>query len=546
MSRPPAKVEITEADKQAVIAEGYVDPVYFLQFFLPHLFPDEVPWFHRGIIAIATRKTDFLLKYGELEKILKHFVWREDPNPTVICEEHPIFVAVRDEAGEIIALNLSVQNNTVVMMPRGFSKTTLLGIGLALYEILYKVHDFMVFLSETGSSAEMQLTNVKRELEDNKRIKAVFGALQPPDKSGLKWTATHIETTTGVIALSKGRLGQVRGLNVRGKRPNRVFIDDVEDTESVRTEEQREKSIQWLYKDVIPALPALDPTAGIMMLGTLLHSDSLLMKVMRDPQWTAVRFSAIDKDGDALWSKVMDLAKIERTRQSFKLNGQANAFNMEYMSLISNENDSKFKRSQFVYRPCLRSDCVGVAIALDPAISNEVTACFASIAVVGMRSTGKLNLLDFWNKVGATPREQIDEYFRLWNMWTPTKAGVEANAFQAALAHIMEEEMFRKKTYFEITKITHSTNKFKRIEGILQPRYASGYFEHSRIYTDYETQLCDYPNGKIDGPDVVAMAVALLDSYAAQAGMEGKEDDLAKDEYESLEDVFDGDWRQYK
>jgi len=539
----PKKATISEEDRKVLLAEGFADPVFFLTTYLPHLFPTTPPWVHRGILAIATRKTDFLLKYGDLEKILKHFVWREDPNPNVICKEVPLFIAHRDDAGNIISLDLNVEANSVVMMPRGFSKTTLLGIGVALYEILFKVHDFLVFLSETGTHAEIQLTNVRRELEANTLIHAVFGKLQPEDKSGLKWTSTHIETTTGVIAISRGRGGQVRGLNIRGKRPNRIYIDDVEDSESVKTEEQRTKTRDWLYKDVIPALPLLDKSAGIVMLGTLLHSESLLMTVMKDPLWTAVRFAAIDKDGEALWEMMMSLEKLAGLRKSFRLAGQANAFNMEYMSLISDEADAKFKRSQFIYLPCSKLECVQIGLALDPAISTDPNACYASIAVVGMRTTGRLSLLEYWNKVGASPREQINKFFELYRKWTPQKAGVESNAFQAALVHIMQEEMFRQKTYFEIIKIMHSKKKEERIEGILQPRYAAGYFEHTQVFSEYESQLLDYPNGKVDGPDVVAMAVALLDSAAPAAIGEGT--DLGDDEYEPLDEVFEGDWRQH-
>lgn len=539
------KVQVTEEDKRKVMGEAYADPCFFLRFFLPHLFPTEIPWFHRGLIAIATKKTDFLLKYGELDKIVKHFVWREDPNPNVTCKEIPLFELVKDAAGNVTAINLICQQNMACMMPRGFSKTTLLGIGLALYEILFKVHDFLVFLSETGAMAEIQLTNVRRELESNKWIHSVFGILKPEDKSGLKWTATHIETTTGVVAISKGRGGQVRGLNVRGMRPKRIFIDDVEDKESVSTPEQRDKTLDWLYSDVVPALQELDPTVGIMMLGTLLHSEAMLMKVMRDPTWTSVRLACIDKDGDPLWPLVMPHSKIQAKRTSYKLQGKINTFNMEYMSQITNEEDSMFSRRKFKYQFCNREDCAGVALALDPAISSDKKACASSIAVVGMRQNGKLNIMDFWSKVGASPREQIDKFFELYSQYKCTVTGVESNAYQAALVHIMEEEMARKKVYFEINKIMHYQKKEERIEGILQPRYAAGYIEHSRIFPVYEAQLLDYPNGLVDGPDVVSMAIALLDPYSANAGNDGDEDTVGGDEGQDLEELMDGEWRPY-
>lgn len=550
--RPRAEVYLTEAEKKAVMLQGYEDPEWFCGFYFPHLFPTAMPPFHLAIAAIITKRTDFLLKHTDeaITWIERNFIQREDPNPNVKCREWPIFVVERNDEGKAIAIHLDIKKFTVIMVPRGFSKTTLIGIALVLWEILYKVHDFIVYLSETASHAERQLDNVKKELETNERIHLIFGKIKPPEKGGLKWAADEIQTTTDIVVVAKGRGGQVRGLNSRGKRPNRILIDDVEDKESVKTEERRVSTRDWLYADVIPALPLLDDTAGIVALGTLLHSESLLMTIMRDKMWTSVRLAALDREGNPLWPLAADHGKLAQLRESFATAGRINSFNMEYMSVITSDADSKFKRDNIKYTPTMPSECVAIALALDPAISTAERACSSSIAVVGMKPNGRLTVLDFWSKVGASPREQIDVYFEMRRTWKTTVQGVEANAYQAALIHIMREEMFRKSkemgsaAYFEIEKITHAQKKEERIEGILQPRYAAGYIEHNRVFPQLESELLDYPNGKVDGPDVVAMAVALLDPYAAYGAM-GDGSDLGDDEAEDLDEVMNGDWRSY-
>ena len=119
------------------------------------------------------------------------------------------------------------------------------------------------------------------------------------------------------------------------------------------------------------------------------------------------------------------------------------------------------------------------------------------------------------------------------------KFGVESIAYQAALVHLLREEMFRKGYYFEVTPITHGRQrKEERVEGILQPRYASGYITHQRQFGILETSLLDWPNGKKDPPDAEAMAISLLDDYAPMAAP--SDSDLGDDEYEPLEE-----WRAY-
>ena len=69
------------------------------------------------------------------------------------------------------------------------------------------------------------------------------------------------------------------------------------------------------------------------------------------------------------------------------------------------------------------------------------------------------------------------------------------------------------------------------MQGALAPRYKAGYVTHERLFPELKTQLLDWPNGKKDCPDAVAMAVTLLDPYAAQAA--DPEVDLGDDQYES-------------
>lgn len=155
-------------------------------------------------------------------------------------------------------------------------------------------------------------------------------------------------------------------------------------------------------------------------------------------------------------------------------------------------------------------------------------------------------------EVGLSPRQQIDMYFDLHFAWNCTRHGVEAIAYQKALVHMLKEEMFRKakaygpRAYFEIDEITHGkTGKVERVEGILGPLYRSGYITHERRFAEYESQLFDWPNGKKDGPDSVAMAIALLDPYASLAFDSDNPDPhkLEKDQYKPLYEEV-GNWRR--
>lgn len=532
---------LTEAERTQISKTGFRDPVFFLKFFLSHMFPSDIPWFHRGIIAIITRRTDFLLKYGELDLIVQHFVYKEDQS-RIDSPEYPIFHVRYDENGVAIAIDLDITRYTQCIVPRGYSKTTLVGIGIMLWLVYYQECKFPLYVSETKEHAETQLQNVKDEIEYNERFLLVFGRIHPENSSKLKWTNKFFQTVTGICCAARGRGGQIRGMNVKSQRPDCVLFDDLEDEESVSTIEQRTKAVAWFYKALKPVLPKLDPKARMIGLGTLLHPQCLLMTLAKDPEWTTIRFGAIDRNGNPLWALMMSLSDIEREKRSYAMVGQLAAFYMEYLSMIRDDDSAKFKERYIIRKP-VPIDIIAKAIVIDPAISEQLGADGSSIAVVGMTAGGILPILDFWWQVGATPREQIDKYFDMALQWDCNQHGVESIAYQAALIHLMREEMFRRGRYFEITPITHGQKKDERILGVLQPRYAAGYVIHTKVFPELETQLLEYPKGKKDGPDAVAMAITLLDPYAASAADPSK--NLADDSYPPLEELFGGEWRSH-
>lgn len=497
-------------------------------------------WVHRGILALLQGKADFLLNFGEedwpkakwvwdeaqLEKIIKYFIYREDP----LSDSKETFPLFRwdKEAGTI---ELTTSKFIVLMLPRGVGKTTIVNLSNEI-DTVYKDVKFLIYLSETATHAGMQLDNVKRELEVNPLIQAVFGLLKGDRSSGLSWTSDYIETTNGVTVAARGRGGQVRGLLARGNRPDKIIVDDVEDKESVSTEEQLLKAKRWFFADVVPALPQMSGNGRIIMLGTLLNPQALIMTVSRMKDWVSVQFGALDPEEEPIAPFYMTKEQYEAKRIAFAAVGMLLEFEMEYGSRIYSDDETrKFDTSKIGLQVMHRTQFVGVAEVIDPAISEESSAAYTAVGVTGITERGHHHVLDLWMKIGAHPREQIDKYFELHFRWNPTTHGVEAIAYQAALVHLIQEEMFRQATlhgpsaYFEIVKATkqlHGTEKkkIKRVEGILAPRYRSGYITHQRHFPELITQLNDWPLGKKDAPDVIAMCVSLLDPFAAFASVE--------------------------
>ena len=530
---------LDRAEAAALAARGLVDPIFFNKTFLPSWFPGDVPPLHKGISAVLSRQCAFLEGDPDLDWVVENFVWHEDPTD----ERSPVHSVFVWEDG---VLKMRLGRNCLLLIPRGFAKTTLLNAN-NLRDIVYQNCRFPMYVSKTGPHAVRQLMSISRHLT-GPRIKEVFGDLKPKQRElGLRWSESEgfIQTVSGVSMVAVGRGAQVRGMLDDGKRPDRVNIDDLEDQESTKTDARREDTRDWFWSDLMGVMNEMDKSSTVSMLSNFTHPDCLAARMLRDPDWTVVKFGVRDRAGAPLWPALMDETKIDRKKRAMARNGKLDRYYMEYENTVRASENQKFTADYFVYESCAPELLAQRAIALDPAISKRSDADRAVIAVGGRRADGRIQVLEIWTRLGPTPREIVDAYFELMMRFglhkTPTldKFGVEAISYQAALVHMLQEEMFRRKVYFEITPQKHSEKKELRIEGILQPRYANGRMVHSRHFGRLETNLLDWPNGKKDEPDAVAMMVALLDDTS----FIGAGADYTKDEFEPLEKIFGGDWR---
>lgn len=526
---------LSKEEIQTLALKGYADPVFFCRTFLSEWFPKDIPWVHRGILAVVLKKTDFLLTYGELDKILRHFVVYEDPFDTT-SKSVPIFSPNAQGGLDFLFIRF-----LIIMMPRGFAKTTLLNACI-LYLILYHDCRFPLYVGDTGKSARMQLHNVKQQLENNDLIKIVFGNKIPSRQDSQKWTEDFIQTKeeNPIFAAARGSGEQIRGVVTDGTRPDRIIMDDLENEESVSSPDQRQKTLNWFFRTLLPVLSRQDTSSSLLGLGTLLSGDALLPKLMRNPKFAFVRFGALDLDGEPLWPDNFSMEQLESEKQSYTVAGQLSAFYAEYLSVLRDDDSARFREGYFKVAP--QPSLVAKAIVIDPAISDSSSADDCVIAVVGMAENGKIHVCDVWGKKGASPREQIDTYFDMAILHKHQLAyfGVESIAYQAALVHLLREEMHRRNFYFEITEIKHNTKKAERILGVLQPRYAAGYITHERDFPKLVQQLLDFDGkGHDDYPDAVAMAVTLLDPFSAQAASSDPGEDSPLDEdYDALMEEF--------
>lgn len=215
---------------------------------------------------------------------------------------HYVKYATADFQKEIIhLLEKSDSENLYVVAFRGSDKSTMVTTAYPIWAILGKQQKkFVVIFCQTQAQAKQHMMNLRRELEDNDLLKKDLGPFREDSDEWGSQSLTFSNTDARITVASSEQ--SIRGLRHHENRPDLIICDDVEDINSTKTRDGRNKTYQWLRGDVIPAG---DRNTRLIVVGNLLHEDSLLMRLKDDlknesAEGVFLHFPLIDSKGACL------------------------------------------------------------------------------------------------------------------------------------------------------------------------------------------------------------------------------------------------------
>ena len=363
--------------------------------------------------------------------------------------------------------------------PRGFAKSTVTNVVGASWLALNSHHHFILIISDTYSQAKLHLGSLKNELETNDKIRSIYG-----DVKGKTWGEDTIivkglDGEVMVMALGAGM--KIRGLKFRQYRPELAILDDLENTEMVYNAERRTKLERWFSFDLAPALSV---PKNIIYLGTILHYNALLKKVV-DRQgkyagWETKLYEAIDK-GQSLWKEMYPLEYLVAIRDDPNHPDYVGSivFAQEYMNRPQDDKDRIIKLDWIKYytykekvlsfegvhevnkREAFRKT-LEVFAGVDPAIGEKETSDSFSMYVFGLdKISGNEYQLDMIHGK-FTIDEQVTRIVNCCKEWKIDVLGIESNAYQAGLFQLVKVALQRAGLSTKIRKIFTDKDKIRR------------------------------------------------------------------------------------
>lgn len=472
--------------------------------------------------------------------------------------------------GKIFDLIDGPSQKVCIAAPRGWGKTSIVALALMARYIMFHITGFICYINKSHDAAALQTENLRRELVTNRMIKTCFGDFRHRgvDKkefdevfSKKAWVAYD------TLVWPRGAGQQVRGVLFKNDRPGLIVIDDLEDPEKIENDDIRKGWHQWLYADVIKAVPRLHKNWKIVYIDTLKHEDSTLQKLLDSPEWDSVRLEACDDNFRSAAPEFMSDKDIKKEYQEHVDAGLEDVFYRELRNLPISTRDAAFRPEYFKYynlppeKPLREekdlkvtdaeihaSRDVETVVLLDPAKTVKIHSAESAIIGVGIDlKSARLYVRDAISEK-MYPDEIYDALFEMGNRLGANALGIEETSLNEFIKQPIKAEMLRRQKFFELIwlKTRGGMKKELRVKELV-PYYRLGYMYHNascEVMTKLEAQLKMFPRSKLwDLMDCLAYIIEMLE-MGQRYWAPGYED--PEDEFKELEKSYDApveNWR---
>ncbi len=506
----------------------------------------------------------------EIEALIKPCIDSTAITAVTLFEQHitrpfcPLHVTILN------LLDNATRRLVAIAAPRGFGKTTLIGLCFTARLALFRHAPYIVYISATAAEAAQKVKTLARELVENEMIKELFGNLQ-----GVKWAEEkgEIELVDEngrpfCFIQAKGAGNQIRGLKWGKHRPSIFLVDDLESKEDAQSEEMRKKLKKWFFGDLLGALDNSDSsTSRVVLIGTIVHQDSLLANLIDEKteidfkdaeqeemanlvngreKFHAVRLEACDDNYESIWPEFISTESIRARAEAYRQRGLLDIFFMEFRNMVIAGEEAAFQQSMFRYYSEhseefaneLKHSEIDTIIIIDPAKTANTSSAFTAIVAVGFNSIkNKIYFRDCVNK-RLTPDQIFKEAVDMAVRFKTAIIGLEVTGLNNFITFPFQQYIATQRHYINVVEIKAIKAKDLRVAALV-PLYRMGAIYHNEdlhVRGSLEAQLLSFPYSKFwDVMDCFANCIEMFDigerSFTLQPLMI---DSKEVDEYERL------------
>lgn len=425
---------------------------------------------------------------------------------------------------------ISVESKTKSFLIEGCMptrNTTLLGEYMFLYLGVYgSIPGFgkINLAMYVSDSIENGVKNMRKNVEYRWNNSNFLQHYIPKTRfTDVRWEFNNIDGKPFIVK-GYGASSGVRGSKELGQRPTLAILDDLISDDDARSPTVIASIEDTVYKAVNYAL---HPTKSkTVWSGTPFNSRDPLYKAVESGAWyvnvypVCETFPCKEKDFKGAWPDRFTYKYVkEQYDKAIKI-GKIDTFNQELRLMIMSEEDrliqdcdiSWYKRSSVLDN----RDNFNFYITTDFATSEKTSSDYSVISVWAYNNKGHWLWVDGICKKQLM-NQNIDDLFRLAQIYKPQQVGVEVSGQQGGFIPWIQDEMLTRNIYFTLASegnsnkagIRPNTNKMQRFN-IVVP-----WFKLNRVF---------FPEERKTSPELAECMDELR--LASMAGFKSKHDDF--------------------
>jgi len=444
-----------------------------------------------------------------------------------------------------------------ICAPRGHAKSTTITHCYTLAACLFKERKYVIVVSDTYEQAVLFLQDMKKELIANDDLIALFG-VDRIEKDAENDLIVRLKDGYRFRITAKGAEQKMRGLKWDGMRPDLIICDDLENDEVVLNQERREKFRKWFYNAL---LPARSDRGIVRVVGTILHLDSLLERLMpkdwdrkllesgqvikeplrsyynfakRKHSWYAVRYRAHDEDfSHILWPGKFSKSRLLTIRQGYVDIGNPEGYAQEYLNYPIDESYAYFRKQDLL--PMHENDKLSnkrYYIGVDLAISEKARSDYTVFAVGAMDERETLHIVDVVRE-RCDALAIVDNLFALAKRYNPEMVTIEGSMIEKSIGPILTSEMQRRGVFFPVNTMNPTKDKETRARSFQARLKAGGvrFDKEADWYSDLEQEMIQFPKSRHDDQvDALAWLGLTIDLMAQASSPKELEEEVYADE----------------
>lgn len=312
---------------------------------------------------------------------------------------------------------------------RGAAKTTFCTVARCIYEIIHNPNVRILLASDAQDQAKTILRSIKAHLKSDK-FKDTFGDYVT---GAAVWTETEIMVNRRTSMAGEPTIMCAGiGTTLPTRHFEVIIADDLVTEDNSQTEGLREKTHNYFYKTLLPAL--MSPHGKLWVIGTRWHEEDLYGWLQKNDYVDAIFVMGVldEETEQSLWESNFPTARMLRIRK-----GNPGAFELQYQCRSGQAEGGIFNKEHFRYYETLPPSYFkwqGVDLAVGQASHNDF---FAHVTIAIEKTEKYIYLVDFRKMRLTVPRQPKFIEGRFLAHPDTVKVVIETNAFQLGMKQTM-------------------------------------------------------------------------------------------------------------